>query len=87
METRCDDVALAGFTLAVILLPPPFQCQTDSSSNLLGYCLGLFEVSLLEMQFWLELNFPSVELPGGQALAARAATAATSYSHDPEISA
>lgn len=54
--------------------------------NLLGYCLGRFEVSLLEMQFWLELNFPCIGLPGGQALVLRAATAETSYSRDPEIS-
>lgn len=59
----------------------------NGSSNLLGYGLGRFEVSLLEMQLWLELNFPSIGLPGGQALAKRAATAATSYSRDPEISA
>lgn len=54
---------------------------------MLGYGLGRFEVSLLQMQLWLELNFPSIGLPGGQALAKRAATAATSYSRDPEISA
>lgn len=53
LETRCDDVALAGFSLGVILLPPPFQCRADGNSNLLSYCLGRFEVSLLEMQFWL----------------------------------
>lgn len=59
--------------------------QADWNSSLLSYGLGHLEVTGLEMQFGLELNFPSAGLPGGPALVVmRAATAGPLPPCDPE---